>query len=74
MGWGAGGRRLEPAPLLKVKKLNKAKIWVQLAGMEVGQNGEEMGGGGGKGRKVRRGDRPFGCAGCSADVHLAPIA
>lgn len=41
---GGGGRRLEPAPLLKVKKLNKAKIWVQLAGMEVGQNGEEMGG------------------------------
>lgn len=44
-GVGVGGRRLEPAPLLKVKKLNKAKIWVQLAGMEVGQNGEEMGGG-----------------------------
>lgn len=46
-----GGRRLEPAPLLKVKKLNKAKIWVQLAGMEVGQNGEEMGGGGGRGER-----------------------
>lgn len=31
---------LEPALLLKVKKLNKAKIWMLLTVMEVGQNGE----------------------------------
>lgn len=67
---GRGRRRLEPAPLLKVKKLNKAEIWVQLAVMEVGQNGEEMG------KKVgsQEEDKLFWCTGCYTDVHLAQIA
>lgn len=68
-GRGEGGRRLEPAPLLKVKKLNKAKI--SSLGWKWARMVRKWGG---TGRKVRRGDKPFGFAGCSADVHLAPIA